>query len=208
MGFSFRKSVKIGPIRLNASKSGIGISGGVKGARISVSPKGKISTSIGANGVYYRSQIGGGKRTKKVQDEQIEKMEITAEKTTSPKVFICTFSFLLFFASLFFPAGFRAAGIIIAIIIFSVSIVLEVKKSFVSFDKIDNETETKLQNEYAETVKKQIIQNGVLSAADINALIDEYCQMIGVAAGAESEQIKKTMLQKREEFQAIKTSAH
>lgn len=179
MGFSFRKSVKIGPIRLNASKSGIGISGGVKGARISVSPKGKISTSIGANGVYYRSQIGGGKRTKKVQDEQIEKMEITAEKTTSPKVFICTFSFLLFFASLFFPAGFRAAGIIIAIIIFSVSIVLEVKKSFVSFDKIDNETE-----------------------------IDEYCQMIGVAAGAESEQIKKTMLQKREEFQAIKTSAH
>lgn len=34
MGFSFRKSVKIGPIRLNASKSGIGISGGVNGAEI------------------------------------------------------------------------------------------------------------------------------------------------------------------------------
>lgn len=41
MGFSFRKSIKIAPgIRLNVSKSGIGVSGGVKGARVSLGPRG------------------------------------------------------------------------------------------------------------------------------------------------------------------------
>lgn len=39
MGFRFRKSVKIGPVRLNVSKSGLGVSAGVKGARIGVNSK-------------------------------------------------------------------------------------------------------------------------------------------------------------------------
>ena len=36
MGFFFRKSFRIGPIRLNLSKSGLDISAGVKGAHIGV----------------------------------------------------------------------------------------------------------------------------------------------------------------------------
>lgn len=40
-------------------------------------------------------------------------------------------------------------------------------------------------SDYAETVKNQIIQNAVLSDSEVNALLDEYCQMIGAAAGAE-----------------------
>ena len=56
MGFYIRKSIKFGPIRLNISKSGIGISSGVPGARISTGPHGTY-VNIGKNGVYYRKKI-------------------------------------------------------------------------------------------------------------------------------------------------------
>jgi hypothetical protein len=57
MGLSFHKSIKIGKnTRLNFSKNGgIGISTGVKGARVSVNKQG-VRTSVGKNGVYYRKQ--------------------------------------------------------------------------------------------------------------------------------------------------------
>jgi hypothetical protein len=58
MGFYFRKSVKLGPMRLNFSKSGIGVSAGVKGARISAGPRGTY-VHAGAGGFYYSQRIGG-----------------------------------------------------------------------------------------------------------------------------------------------------
>lgn len=58
MGFYIRKSVKFGPLRLNSSKSGIGISVGVKGARISTGPRGTY-IHMGGNGIYYRQRIDG-----------------------------------------------------------------------------------------------------------------------------------------------------
>lgn len=58
MGWYFRKSKSLGPVRLNASKSGLGVSAGVKGARLSVGPRG-IYVNLGRNGIYYRKQIGG-----------------------------------------------------------------------------------------------------------------------------------------------------
>lgn len=57
MGFYFRKSVKFGPIRFNFSKSGIGVSAGVKGARISTGPRGTY-VHAGRNGFYYSQKIG------------------------------------------------------------------------------------------------------------------------------------------------------
>lgn len=57
MGFYFRKSKSIGPVRLNFSKSGIGVSTGVKGARLSLGPNGTY-INIGRNGIYYRKKIG------------------------------------------------------------------------------------------------------------------------------------------------------
>lgn len=57
MGFYFRKSKSFGPFRLNFSKSGIGFSTGVKGARMSFGPKGTY-VNLGSNGVYYRKKIG------------------------------------------------------------------------------------------------------------------------------------------------------
>ena len=60
MGWSFRKSIKIAPgIKLNLSKSGVGVSGGVKGLRLGVGPRGAQVTA-GKGGVQYRKQIGMG----------------------------------------------------------------------------------------------------------------------------------------------------
>src|SRR5580700_9607030 len=56
MGLFFRKSVSLGPLRLNFSKSGVGASVGVKGARLSFTPRGTY-VNMGAHGIYYRKRI-------------------------------------------------------------------------------------------------------------------------------------------------------
>lgn len=58
MGSFFRRSAKLGPFRLNFSKSGIGVSAGIRGARVSIGPKGTY-LNLGTNGVYYRQKLGG-----------------------------------------------------------------------------------------------------------------------------------------------------
>src|SRR5713226_5821222 len=57
MGFYLRKSVGFGPFRLNLSRSGLGASFGVKGARIGVGPKG-MYIHAGRGGLYYRQSLG------------------------------------------------------------------------------------------------------------------------------------------------------
>lgn len=47
MGFYIRKSFKIGPLRLNLSKSGLGASVGTRGARLGLRAKGKLYTHLG-----------------------------------------------------------------------------------------------------------------------------------------------------------------
>lgn len=64
MGLYFRKSQKIGPFRINYSKSGIGVSAGIKGARISKGPKGTY-INLSKNGIYYKKKIGSSKRKNK-----------------------------------------------------------------------------------------------------------------------------------------------
>jgi hypothetical protein len=63
MGWGFRKSVKFGPMRVNFSKSGIGVSAGVKGARVSVGPRG-THLNIGRGPFYYRQKLRGSSRSK------------------------------------------------------------------------------------------------------------------------------------------------
>lgn len=55
MGLRFRKSINIGPLRINFSKSGVSFSIGAKGFRISRSAKGKTSAtvSIPGTGISY-----------------------------------------------------------------------------------------------------------------------------------------------------------
>ena len=56
MGLFFRKSVGIGPFRVNLSKSGVSYSVGVKGARVNFGNRGTY-VNVGSNGVYYRKKI-------------------------------------------------------------------------------------------------------------------------------------------------------
>ncbi len=58
MGFYLRKAFNFGPLRLNLSKSGLGVSFGVKGARISTGPRGAY-VHMGRYGLYYRQRIDG-----------------------------------------------------------------------------------------------------------------------------------------------------
>ena len=61
MGFQFRKSINIGPLRINISKSGIGFSFGVKGFRVSRSAKGKnrATISLPGTGLSYVQDLDG-----------------------------------------------------------------------------------------------------------------------------------------------------
>lgn len=63
MGLYFRNSKSLGSFRLNFSKSGIGVSTGVKGARLSMGPNGTY-INVGRNGIYYRKKIGGSSAKK------------------------------------------------------------------------------------------------------------------------------------------------
>ena len=61
MGFFIRKSLKLGPVRLNVSKSGIGASAGVKGLRVSSGPRG-TQLNAGRKGLYYRKQLSSSQK--------------------------------------------------------------------------------------------------------------------------------------------------
>jgi hypothetical protein len=56
MGWGFRKSIGFGPFRLNFSKSGIGASVGVRGARVGINSRGQAYTQAGLGGLFYRQQ--------------------------------------------------------------------------------------------------------------------------------------------------------
>jgi hypothetical protein len=58
MGFYARKSFKIGPLRLNLLKSGLGASVGTKCARLGLSAKGKLYAHLGRGGLYNRQDLG------------------------------------------------------------------------------------------------------------------------------------------------------
>ncbi len=60
MGFNFRKSINLGGgLKLNLGKKSVGISAGVKGARVSVNSKGRKSAtlSIPGTGISYTKLV-------------------------------------------------------------------------------------------------------------------------------------------------------
>ena len=70
MGWSFRKSINIGPLRINLSRSGIGLSAGLKGARVSVGPKG-AQIRMGKDGVYYQKTLSDNHETEDRDEKAI-----------------------------------------------------------------------------------------------------------------------------------------
>ncbi|KKN62525.1 hypothetical protein LCGC14_0510720 [marine sediment metagenome] len=70
MPFYLRKSINVGPFRFNLSKSGVGLSTGVRGFRIGSGPRGHY-IHAGANGIYYRSSLGKNRRTSKKEEARL-----------------------------------------------------------------------------------------------------------------------------------------
>jgi hypothetical protein len=60
MGWRFRRSIGIGPLRWNLSKSGVGYSVGVPGIRVSTSPNGRryLWLSLPGTGLAWSKEIG------------------------------------------------------------------------------------------------------------------------------------------------------
>lgn len=58
MGFYVRKSFRMGPVRLNLSKHGLGMSVGVTGARVGVTSEGRAYFHAGRGGLYARHYFG------------------------------------------------------------------------------------------------------------------------------------------------------
>ena len=75
MGFRFRKSFKIAPgVRVNLGKKSVGISAGVKGARVSVNSSGRVTKSVGIPGTgisYVKSEKIGGSTSNHADESNI-----------------------------------------------------------------------------------------------------------------------------------------
>lgn len=59
MGFYLKKGFNIGPVRINLSKSGVGVSVGGKGLRFGSGLKGNY-VHAGRGGLYYRRSLSAG----------------------------------------------------------------------------------------------------------------------------------------------------
>jgi hypothetical protein len=66
MGMRYRKSIKIGGVRVNLNKKCIGVSAGVPGFRVSANTKGQRRTTVSApgTGLSYVSQSKSKKQPK------------------------------------------------------------------------------------------------------------------------------------------------
>ena len=81
MGVFFRKSFKAGPVRFNLSKSGIGVSTGVKGLRIGTGPRGTY-ISGGTKGVYFRHSLTSQNRRSQSAAALTFSPDVPAEETS------------------------------------------------------------------------------------------------------------------------------
>ena len=73
MPFYIKKSIRVAPgVRVNVSKSGLGLSAGVKGARISVGSRG-TQINAGRDGIYYRKQLSAPRRQRSARQSDIRR---------------------------------------------------------------------------------------------------------------------------------------
>jgi hypothetical protein len=58
MAFGFRKSIRLAPgVRMNLSRRSVGVSAGLRGAKVSASSSGRRRASLGWRGVFWRRQL-------------------------------------------------------------------------------------------------------------------------------------------------------
>lgn len=89
MSLRFRKSIGLGHgVKLNIGKKGVGISAGVKGARVSINSNGRKTTSVGIPGTgmsYVKSEkIGAQKKTGGTSPNQSENQDLFPGNNNTP----------------------------------------------------------------------------------------------------------------------------
>ena len=97
MAIRIQKTKKIGPVRVNMSKSGIGISTGIKGARIGVGPSGVRKTvGIPGTGIRYESRSGFMKESsQKINSNSLANTKKSMKRSTRLVIsLLCLFSFV------------------------------------------------------------------------------------------------------------------
>lgn len=100
----FRKSVKIAPgVKLNINKNSVGISAGVKGARVSVNSKGQKTTSVGipGTGISYVNRTSSKSKAKTDTQNNLENYH----NAVPCKPLYCRTWFVVLLLLLFFPVG-------------------------------------------------------------------------------------------------------
>lgn len=125
MGFYFRKSKSFGPFRLNLSKSGLGLSTGIKGARLSFGPRGTY-VNMGSGGLYYRKKLGGKKHFAKRnniynQTKETQYNEQTSEINIREESLLKSFEETALFDDIKKAKNFRTLFITLAIVLFALS---------------------------------------------------------------------------------------
>ena len=70
MAFYIRKAFKTGPVRLNLSKGGLGLSAGITGARIGINKRGTYVHG-GRHGLYYRKYLKQGNQSSTVGGKSV-----------------------------------------------------------------------------------------------------------------------------------------
>jgi Protein of unknown function (DUF4236)/DnaJ domain len=141
VGWYFRRSIGFGPFRVNLSKSGIGWSVGVRGARVGTGPHGNY-VRIGRDGVYYQKYSGGGRAAASnranpqptaeaeagptpltidpsgLRDASAADLirEIHEKRSTKPRAPLCALAFLLvvFTAAILAQTGYAIAALLLA----------------------------------------------------------------------------------------------
>ena len=90
MGLRLRKSIKLGKhTRLNLSKSGVGVSTGVKGFRVGVGPKGvRTTASIPGTGISHTTQHSMKPKRKSTPQKTTQKVPIMARDIGNGKLSI------------------------------------------------------------------------------------------------------------------------
>lgn len=90
MGFRVRKSFKIAPgIRMTVTPKSVGISGGVKGARISANTSGRVTRTIGipGSGISHTKTLSSGTAGRSAAAGRQQVNPVPASKAPTPGVF-------------------------------------------------------------------------------------------------------------------------
>ena len=116
MGMRFRKSFGSKHFRVTLSKSGVGYSGGVKGARITRTASGRTrkTASIPGSGISYTTESGARTHRRARTNEEYALRGLARIIFTAAAAVIIPLSLLLLFANPLFTLFFLPVGCVFA----------------------------------------------------------------------------------------------